>query len=49
MAIQDTCKKTNGPSRVGGRLSQLELLDADGNKSTLTGKPGISLCRCGGM
>ena len=47
MAIKITCKK-NGPYRVEGDLSQLELVDADGNKYDLTGKPGISLCRCGG-
>ena len=47
MAIKITCKK-NGPYRVEGDLSQLELVDADGNKYDLAGKPGISLCRCGG-
>ena len=47
MAIKITCKKT-GPYRVEGDLSQLELVDAEGNKYDLTGKPGISLCRCGG-
>ena len=47
MSIKITCKK-NGPYRVEGDLSQLELVDADGNKYDLTGKPGISLCRCGG-
>ena len=26
----------------------IELVDADGNKYDLTGKPAFSLCRCGG-
>jgi CDGSH-type Zn-finger protein len=47
MAIKITAKH-NGPFRVEGDLSQLELVDADGNKYDLTGKTGVSLCRCGG-
>ena len=47
MSIKITAKH-NGPYRVEGDLSQLELVDADGNKYDLTGKAGISLCRCGG-
>ena len=37
----------NGPYRVSGDLSELELTDADGNRYDLTGKEKISLCRCG--
>ena len=44
--LKITAKK-NGPYRVEGDLSQLELVDADGNPYDLTGKTGISLCRCG--
>jgi CDGSH-type Zn-finger protein len=40
--------KMNGPFRVEGDLSQLELVDAEGHPYDLTGKPGVSLCRCGG-
>ena len=40
--------KPNGPYRVEGDLSLIDLLDASGQKYDLTGKPGISLCRCGG-
>ena len=47
MSIKITAKH-NGPYRVEGDLSQLELVDADGNKYDLTGKPAFSLCRCGG-
>jgi CDGSH-type Zn-finger protein len=39
--------KPNGPYRVEGDLSKLELLDANGTAFDLTGKLGISLCRCG--
>ncbi len=45
--IKITAKK-NGPFRVEGDLSQVKLVDADGNAYDLTGKPGVSLCRCGG-
>ena len=40
--------KLNGPYRVEGDLSLLELVDANGQPYDLTGKSGISLCRCGG-
>jgi 3-phenylpropionate/trans-cinnamate dioxygenase ferredoxin subunit len=40
--------KLNGPYRVEGDLSLLELVDANGQVYDLTGKTGISLCRCGG-
>ena len=36
--------KKNGPFRVEGAV---RLLDVEGNEYDLTGKPGISLCRCG--
>ena len=39
--------KPNGPLRVEGDLSKIQLADANGNAWDLTGKPGISLCRCG--
>ena len=45
--IKITAKK-NGPYRVEGDLASLKLTDADGNHYDLTGKQGISLCRCGG-
>ena len=36
--------RPNGPFRVEGLI---ELVDVNGNKWDLTGKPAISLCRCG--
>ena len=45
MAVKITIKR-NGPYRVEG-LDGLELYDADGNRYDLTGKAGVSLCRCG--
>ena len=36
--------RPNGPLRVEGPIS---LVDADGRAWDLTGKPAISLCRCG--
>lgn len=36
--------RPNGPFRVEGAIS---LVDVDGNEWDLTGKPAISLCRCG--
>jgi CDGSH-type Zn-finger protein len=39
--------KPNGPFRVEGDLSKLELVDANGKPYDLTGKMGVSLCRCG--
>jgi len=38
--------RPNGPYRVEG-LENVELVDAQGNRYDLTGKAGISLCRCG--
>ena len=39
--------KPNGPYRVEP-ADGIELYGADGSKFDLTGKPEISLCRCGG-
>ena len=36
--------RPNGPYRVEGPIT---LLDAEGKEYDLTGKPAISLCRCG--
>ncbi len=36
--------KPQGPYRVEGPIT---LLNADGSEIDLTGKPAISLCRCG--
>ena len=41
--VKITIRK-NGPFRVEGPV---ELVDGDGNAYDLTGKPRISLCRCG--
>ena len=46
-AIKITVRK-NGPYRVEAPEGSVELVDADGNKYDLTGKPAFSLCRCGG-
>ena len=40
--------RRNGPFRVEDPEGSVELVDADGNKYDLTGKPAFSLCRCGG-
>ena len=40
--------RLNGPYLVTGDLSELSLVDADGNPYDLTGKVNIALCRCGG-
>jgi CDGSH-type Zn-finger protein len=36
--------KPKGPFRVEGPIT---LIDSDGTEIDLTGKPAISLCRCG--
>lgn len=36
--------RPNGPLRVEGEII---LTDADGKQWDLTGKPAVSLCRCG--
>ncbi len=46
MAIKITIRN-NGPYRVEGAEGEIELVDANGNKLDLTGKPAFSLCRCG--
>jgi CDGSH-type Zn-finger protein len=46
-AVKITVRK-NGPYRVEAPEGSVELVDADGNKFDLTGKPAFSLCRCGG-
>jgi CDGSH-type Zn-finger protein len=40
--------RRNGPFRVEAPEGSVELVDVDGNKFDLTGKPAFSLCRCGG-
>ena len=45
--VKITVRK-NGPYRVEAPEGSIELVDADGNKYDLTGKPAFSLCRCGG-
>ena len=40
--------RNNGPLRVEDPDGLVELVDADGNRYDLTGKPAFSLCRCGG-
>jgi CDGSH-type Zn-finger protein len=46
MAEETVCitVRPNGPLRVEGHIV---LKDADGREWDLTGKPAISLCRCG--
>ncbi len=39
--------RPNGPYRVEDPEGAIELVDAQGNKYDLTGKPAYSLCRCG--
>jgi CDGSH-type Zn-finger protein len=39
--------RTNGPLRVDDPSGLVEVVDVDGNKYDLTGKPAFSLCRCG--
>lgn len=45
MADVTITARRNGPFRVEGPI---KLVDADGNEYDLTGKPAVSLCRCGG-
>ena len=40
--------RPNGPYRVEAPEGTIELVDINGNKFDLTGKPAFSLCRCGG-
>jgi CDGSH-type Zn-finger protein len=39
--------RPNGPYRVEDPSGVVELVDANGNKYDLTGKPAFALCRCG--
>jgi len=48
MASVKIIVRTNGPYRVEAPEGTVELVDAEGNKYDLTGKPAFSLCRCGG-
>jgi len=45
-AIKITVKK-NGSYRIEAPEGSVELVDGDGNRYDLTGKPAFSLCRCG--
>jgi CDGSH-type Zn-finger protein len=45
-SVRITIRK-NGPYRVEAPEGMIELVDADGNKYDLAGKPAFSLCRCG--
>jgi len=45
-AVKITVKK-NGSYRVEAPEGSVELVDGDGNRYDLTGKPAFSLCRCG--
>lgn len=47
MAVKITVRK-NGPYKVEVGDGEVELVDADGNKFDVTGKPAFALCRCGG-
>jgi len=40
--------RPNGPLRVEDPNNLVEVVDVNGNKYDLTGKPAFSLCRCGG-
>jgi CDGSH-type Zn-finger protein len=48
MATVKITVRPNGPYRVEAPEGSIELVDAQGNKYDLTGKPAFSLCRCGG-
>jgi CDGSH-type Zn-finger protein len=48
MATVKITVRPNGPYRVEAPEGSIELVDANGNKYDLTGKPAFSLCRCGG-
>jgi CDGSH-type Zn-finger protein len=46
-SVKITVRK-NGPYRVEAPAGEVEIIDADGHRYDLTGKPAFSLCRCGG-
>jgi len=48
MATVKITVRKNGPYRLEAPEGSIELVDSDGNKYDLTGKPAFSLCRCGG-
>jgi CDGSH-type Zn-finger protein len=48
MATVKITIRPNGPYRVEAPEGTIELVDVNGNKYDLTGKPAFSLCRCGG-
>jgi CDGSH-type Zn-finger protein len=48
MAAIKITVRPNGPYRVEAPEGSIEMVDAEGNKYDLTGKPAFSLCRCGG-
>jgi CDGSH-type Zn-finger protein len=48
VAVVKITVRRNGPYRVEAPEGSIELVDADGQKYDLTGKPAFSLCRCGG-
>jgi CDGSH-type Zn-finger protein len=39
--------RPNGPLRIEDPNGVVEMIDAEGKKIDLTGKPAFSLCRCG--
>jgi CDGSH-type Zn-finger protein len=39
--------KKNGSLRIDDPNGLVEMVDAEGNRYDLTGKPAFSLCRCG--
>jgi len=45
MATVKITVRKNGPYRVEAPEGSIELVDSDGNKYDLTGKPAFSLCR----
>lgn len=47
MAVKITAR-LNGPFLLEPGDAVVELVDSQGNKYDLTGKPRVSLCRCGG-
>jgi len=48
MATVKITIRPNGPYRVEAPECSIELVDVNGTKYDLTGKPAFSLCRCGG-
>ena len=48
MATVKITVRPNGPYRVEAPEGAVELVDINGTKYDLTGKPAFSLCRCGG-